>query len=162
MPGDESSFCRSALSQSGQLAVRAAVTNASKWRPQVLQAYSKRGIADVYSTRMPRLLPVLALTALVHSSVAAQAPGPRLVVLNKEDATLVTVDPASGKVLARVPTGEAPHEVAVSEDGKTAFVGNYGAQTPGSTISIVDLTAMKETRRLDVSPLRLVSFIAVR
>lgn len=103
---------------------------------------------------MPRLLPVLALTALVHSSVAAQAPGPRLVVLNKEDATLVTVDPASGKVLARVPTGEAPHEVAVSEDGKTAFVGNYGAQTPGSTISIVDLTAMKETRRLDVSPLR--------
>ena len=103
---------------------------------------------------MPRLLPVLALTALAHSSVAAQAPGPRLVVLNKEDATLVTVDPASGKVLARVPTGEAPHEVAVSEDGKTAFVGNYGAQTPGSTISIVDLTAMKETRRLDVSPLR--------
>jgi YVTN family beta-propeller protein len=103
---------------------------------------------------MPRFLPVLALTALVHSSIGAQAAGPRLVVLNKEDATLVTVDPASGKVLGRVATGEAPHEVAVSDDGSTAFVGNYGAQTPGSTISIIDLAAMKETRRLDVSPLR--------
>ena len=30
------------------------------------------------------------------------------------DATLVTVDPATGKVLGRVPTGEGPHEVTVS------------------------------------------------
>ena len=53
-----------------------------------------------------------------------------------------------------MPTGEAPHELTVSADGRTAFVGNYGAQTPGSTISVIDLTAMKELRRVDVSPLR--------
>jgi YVTN family beta-propeller protein len=54
-----------------------------------------------------------------------------------------------------VPTGEGPHEVAVSADGKTAFVGNYGGATgPGQTISVVDLAAMKELRRFDVSPLR--------
>lgn len=76
-------------------------------------------------------------------------------MLNKEDATLVTVDPPSGKVLGRVPTGEGPHEVAVSDDGRTAFVGNYGgAAGPGNTISVVDLVAMKELRRFDVSPLR--------
>jgi YVTN family beta-propeller protein len=99
----------------------------------------------------------LASAVLVFAAFAA-APaaqtGGRLVVLNKEDATLVTVDPASGKVLGRVPTGEGPHEVAVSADGKTAFVGNYGAQTPGNTISVIDLTAMKEVRRVDVTPLR--------
>ena len=78
----------------------------------------------------------------------------RLVVLNKEDATLVVVDPGSGKVLGKVATGEGPHEVVVSSDGRTAFVGNYGAQTPGGTISIVDLTAMKEVRRVDLGPLR--------
>lgn len=94
----------------------------------------------------------LALAAALQAPLAAQ--NPRLVVLNKEDATLVTVDPGSGKILGTVPTGEGPHEVATSADGRLAFVGNYGAQTPGSTISIIDLSAMKEVKRVDVSPLR--------
>jgi YVTN family beta-propeller protein len=97
---------------------------------------------------------LLILLAALSWAIPALAQGPRLVVLNKEDATLVTVDPASGKILGRVPTGEAPHEVAVSSDGRLAFVGNYGGQTPGSTISVVDLSSMKELRRVDVSPLR--------
>lgn len=102
---------------------------------------------------MARLLSLLALVVLAPLP-AGQSSGSRLVVLNKEDAVLVTVDPASGKVLGRVPTGEAPHEVAVSADGRIAVVGNYGAQTPGSTLSVIDLAAMKEIRRVDVSPLR--------
>lgn len=85
---------------------------------------------------------------------AGQATGGRLVVLNKNDATLAVVDPSTGRVLGTVPTGEGPHEVAVSSDGKMAFASNYGAQTPGNTISVIDLTAMKEVRRFDVSPLR--------
>jgi YVTN family beta-propeller protein len=102
---------------------------------------------------MKCVLPLALLVTALSSTAAAQ--GPRLVVLNKEDATLVTVDPASGKILGTVPTGEGPHEVAVSADGKTAFVGNYGgASGPGNTISIIDLGAMKELRRFDVSPLR--------
>lgn len=102
---------------------------------------------------MMRLLAAALVTVLLQPIATAQN-APRLVVLNKEDATLVTVDPASGRVLGRVPTGEAPHEVAVSADGRLAFVGNYGAQTPGNTISVIDLAAMKELRRVDVSPLR--------
>jgi YVTN family beta-propeller protein len=102
---------------------------------------------------MTPLLPLVLLLAFGFSA-AAQGPTARLVVLNKEDATLVTVDPATGKVLGRVPTGEGPHEVAVSADGRTAVVGNYGAQTPGSTLSVIDLTSMKETHRVDVTPLR--------
>ena len=102
---------------------------------------------------MRRLIPTLML-ALVIAPVSAQGPGPKLIVLNKEDATLVTVDPATGKVLGRVATGEGPHEVAVSADGKTAVVGNYGAQTPGGTLSVIDLASMTETHRVDVTPLR--------
>jgi YVTN family beta-propeller protein len=99
-------------------------------------------------------LSLLALFALALAGPAL-AQGPRLVVLNKEDATLVTVDPASGKILGTAPTGEGPHEVTVSADGRTAFVGNYGgAAGPGSTISVIDLGAMKELRKVDVSPLR--------
>jgi YVTN family beta-propeller protein len=95
---------------------------------------------------------VLVLAPVMTAVLAAQ--GPRLVVLNKEDATLITVDPATGRILGTVPTGEGPHEVTVSDDGRTAFVGNYGgAQGPGSSLSVIDLTAMKELRRFDTKPL---------
>ena len=104
---------------------------------------------------MTRLLPAaVLLLATLGQTPPPQPPGPRLIVMNKQDATLVTVDPATGKVVGTVATGEGPHEVAVSPDGRTAFVGNYGAQTPGSTISVIDLATLKETRRVDLGPLR--------
>lgn len=78
---------------------------------------------------------------------------PVLVALNKNDATLSIIDPTTMKVTSTVPTGDSPHEVVLSADGKTAFVANYGAQTPGSSFSIIDLTMAKETRRVDLSPL---------
>jgi len=106
---------------------------------------------------MTRLVTVLftAVIALPLPALSGQSESKgRLVVLNKEDATLVVVDPGSGKVLGKVATGEGPHEVTLSADGRTAYVGNYGAQTPGGSISIIDLTAMKEVRRVDLGPLR--------
>src|SRR5215813_9910248 len=79
----------------------------------------------------------------------------RLLVLNKEDAALAIVDPTSGSVLGRVPTGQGPHELVVSTDGKLAFASNYGTgPAPGHTISMIDIGAQKEVRRIDVSPLQ--------
>ena len=97
-----------------------------------------------------------AAALLVTSGVAAaQTPSTALIVLNKEDAALVIVDPGTKKVVGRIPTGEGPHEVAVSSDGKLAFVGNYGTgPAPGHTISVIDLVAQKELRRVDVAPLQ--------
>ena len=89
--------------------------------------------------------------AVFHAT--AQSSG-RLLVLNKEDATLAIVEAASGKVLGTVPTGEGPHELVVSGDGKFAFASNYGTgPAPGHTISMIDIAASKETRRIDVAPL---------
>jgi YVTN family beta-propeller protein len=94
------------------------------------------------------ILPVVALAA-------ESTPNPALLVLNKEDASLAMVDPASGQVVARVATGEGPHELAVSGDGKLAFASNYGsAAAPGHTISVIDLSTQKELRRVDLGPLR--------
>lgn len=93
-----------------------------------------------------------AILALLCACPAAWAQ--RLVVLDKDDAAMVVVDLQGGKILGRVAVGEGPHEAAVSTDGRLAFAANYGAQTPGSTISVVDLGSMKELRRVDVSPLR--------
>jgi YVTN family beta-propeller protein len=91
---------------------------------------------------------------LTLAAIAAETPSPALLVLNKADQTMAIVDPVSGKVVAHVSVGEGPHEVTVSADGKFAFVGNYGQQTPGSTISVIDLVGQKELRRVNLGPLR--------
>lgn len=82
--------------------------------------------------------------------IAGETPSPALLVLNKQDSALAIVDPQSGQVVARVPTGPAPHEVTVSADGKFAYTANYGGSRPGSTISVIDLIAQKELRRVNV------------
>jgi YVTN family beta-propeller protein len=84
----------------------------------------------------------------------AQTPSPALLVLNKEDATLSIIDPGTLKTVGQIPTGEGPHEITVSDDGKMAFVANYGGRTPGNTISVMDLVAQKELRRVDLGALR--------
>ena len=98
----------------------------------------------------------LILAAVVAAAVVApaQSRGARLLVLNKEDATLVIVNPESGAVLGTVPTGEGPHELVTSADGKTAFASNYGTgPAPGHTISMIDIASGKELRRIDVAPM---------
>jgi YVTN family beta-propeller protein len=92
------------------------------------------------------------LPSCVLWTAAAQTPSPALLVLNKEG-SLAIVDPESRKVVGRVRVGESPHEVAASEDGKLAFVSNYGSATPGRSISVIDLAAQKELHRVDLDPL---------
>src|SRR5512143_1488988 len=101
-----------------------------------------------------KILTALLTAVLVVSSLALAQGSARLLVLNKEDATLAIVDPTSGKIVGTVPTGQGPHELVVSTDGKYAFASNYGTgPAPGNTISMIDIAAQKELRRIDVSPL---------
>ena len=98
---------------------------------------------------------ILSVAVLSAGLLAAETPSLTLLVGNKDESSLAFVDPASGKVLGRVPTGEGPHEVAASADGKLAFASNYGTgQNPGSTISVIDAVNMKEIRKVDISPMR--------
>ena len=104
------------------------------------------------------LLPVavglsLSTTAPV-ANAQTQTPSPALLVLDKEDNRLSIIDPDTAKTVARLPTGEGPHEIVASDDGKLAFVANYGARTPGNTLSVMDLGAQKELRRVDLGALR--------
>jgi YVTN family beta-propeller protein len=78
-----------------------------------------------------------------------------LLVLNKAESTLAIIESQKLEIVARIPTGEGPHEIIVSADGKTAFVANYGTQqTLGSSLSVIDLVTRKETRRVDLGALR--------
>lgn len=84
------------------------------------------------------------------SAAAAQT---SLLVLNKEGSVAI-VDPVTQKVLGRAPTGEGPHEVVATTDGKLAVVSNYGSgQAPGHTLSVIDIASRKELHRVDIAPL---------
>ncbi|MDB4898553.1 MAG: hypothetical protein JWN53_361 [Gemmatimonadetes bacterium] len=88
---------------------------------------------------MRSLFAVLVLGALLRSA-HGPTPSPALLVLEKAQNTLVIIDPATMTIVARVPVGDDPHEVAVSDDGTTAYVTNY---RNGTTIAVVDLVAQR-------------------
>jgi YVTN family beta-propeller protein len=96
----------------------------------------------------------LLLAAFASFPVAGAAQTPALLVVHQGENTLSIVDPSTRKVTGRVPTVDHGHSVAVSGDGKTAYVVNFAeGGRPGNSISVVDLAAKKEVRRIDLGPL---------
>jgi YVTN family beta-propeller protein len=100
-----------------------------------------------------RVMKMIVALMAVSVALAGAASAQTLIVLNKSDHEAALVNPATLKVTARLATGKGPHEVAVSADGRMAFVSNYGAygvfrpgeqrQQPGETITVLDLKARK-------------------
>lgn len=95
---------------------------------------------------------VIAQAPAAKPASGADAPAfaERLLVCNKGDRSLSIFDPATREQVALVPTGEGPHEVAVAPDGRTAVVADYGAQKPGSTLTVVDLVAARVDRTIEL------------
>lgn len=73
-----------------------------------------------------------------------------LVVLNKAEASASLLDAGTGRELAKVPTGSGPHEVAISPDGATAVVANYGQREPGHTLTVIDLVTKRVRSTIDL------------
>jgi DNA-binding beta-propeller fold protein YncE len=68
----------------------------------------------------------------------------QVVLLRKDDARHRTV----------IKVGEKPHEIALSEDGRTAYISNFGlleadhkVGIPGTTISVIDVVQKRERTR---------------
>ncbi|MBI3484743.1 MAG: beta-propeller fold lactonase family protein [Acidobacteria bacterium] len=100
-----------------------------------------------------RVMKMLAAAVAACVAVAGAASAQTLIVLNKSDHEAALVNPATLEVTTRLATGKGPHEVAVSADGRMAYVSNYGAygvfrpgeqrQQPGETTTVLDLKARK-------------------
>jgi YVTN family beta-propeller protein len=96
---------------------------------------------------------LFSLIAFLGLACNAQSqPRQLLLALSKADHTLAIVDPATLKVLKRVPVGEDPHEVIAATDGKTAYVSIYGGGTLHE-INVIDLVAQKPLTNVDTRPL---------
>ncbi|MEE8278525.1 MAG: gluconolaconase, partial [Thermoanaerobaculia bacterium] len=91
--------------------------------------------------------------ALVVLPVAVAAPlgAATLLVANKTDSTVDLVDLETRRSEATLPTGRAPHEIAVSGDGASAVISNYGdRERPGSSLTVVDVSGAKVLRTIDL------------
>ena len=116
-----------------------------------------------------RVRPLLAVTLLVLASSARAA---TLVVLEKSAHRAALVDPATLRVVARIPTGRGPHEAAAAPAGGTAYVTNYGGwalfqegvkpkREPGNSVTVLDLASSSVRGTWDLGKHRLPHGIAV-
>lgn len=101
-----------------------------------------------------RKLCCLIVVGLIASAVLAQTSSTTLLALSKDNHTVAIVDPSTLQVLARIPSGPDPHEIIASDDGKLAFISNYGGSDSSlNTISVVDLVARKALPPIDLGAL---------
>lgn len=105
-------------------------------------------ILNQYSSTLHRALGLIAALTLAGGAVVT-ASADTLLILNKSEdsASLINLD--SGEEVARVDTGHAPHEAAVSPDGSMAVVCNYGtAEGPGNSLTVIDVEMAKPARTI--------------
>ena len=107
----------------------------------------------------PKIIPIinfsiiLLLFSVATTLKAADTPSVALLALSKSDQALFIIDPATLAVVGQVPAGPDPHEVIASEDGKTAYISNYGGGS-FNTITVVDLATQKPLPIIDLGALR--------
>jgi YVTN family beta-propeller protein len=104
---------------------------------------------------MSRLLILTSILALLPLAAIARAS--TLIVANKAEATVSLVGLPEGKVVATLPVGTGPHEVAVSPSGRLALIANYGGPGPagaGSSLTLIDVPAAKVLKTIDLGEYR--------
>lgn len=83
-----------------------------------------------------------------------------LIVVEQGAGKVSILDLETGVKKSEVEVGYNPHEIALSRDGQTAYVSNFGIEdydrtigVPGLDISVIDLSAMTIKKRLPVNRL---------
>ena len=100
-----------------------------------------------------RMKPLIfcSLLAAGASPVTGQSPDGQtgtLVVLNKSVATATFIDVASGETLATLPTGQGPHELAITSDGRWAVSTDYGG---GNSLTVFDVQNLRVERTIELA-----------
>ncbi|PCJ28007.1 MAG: hypothetical protein COA96_02265 [SAR86 cluster bacterium] len=90
----------------------------------------------------------------ITAQAAAQSPGDlkgTLIVLNKNGHNASFIDLGSGEMLATLPTGQGPHELIVTDDGRWAIGTDYAG---GNSLTVFDVENLEveKTINLDKYP----------
>ncbi len=99
---------------------------------------------------------ILMAFAASHSTFAV-SPSEKLVVVEQENGTVSSYEATTGRLLGTVRVELNPHEVAINQESTRAYVTNFGVQDydhtigiPGLSISVIDLSNMRELHKLYV------------
>lgn len=93
---------------------------------------------------------VLSLSTVSMLALASHAFATDLLVGNKSADTVWRLSTGDGRRLGEFATGQGPHEIVVSRDNRFALVSNYGATTPGHSLTVIDLGKAGTTRTIDL------------
>jgi DNA-binding beta-propeller fold protein YncE len=98
---------------------------------------------------------LLVIAARPAAPAASQMPGGLLIVTNKSAATASVIDIAANRIVATLPTGQGPHEIAVTSGGRTAVVTDYGGGgAGGSSLTVIDVPGRRVARTIDLGQYR--------
>jgi len=101
--------------------------------------------------RLTTVFSILAAAFAMLAAAPASAQDGRLLVVNKSGDSLAVIDPGDYEVLALIPTGADPHEVAVSPGGRYAYVTDYGtSMARGTTVTKIDLENLSVAATFDL------------
>lgn len=97
----------------------------------------------------------LAAAALTASEAGAQIVGVTgtIIVTNKAPFSATIIDVATGRVHATLPTGRGPHEIALTSDGRTAVVTDYGTGA-APTLTVLDVPGKRVVRTIALGDYR--------
>ena len=105
--------------------------------------------------KIPSVVFALGLGAMLLGAAPGEVPRGTIVASNMNDNTATVIDAATGRVLATLPTGEGPHEVATSHDGRWAVVSNYGVRgKAGNSLTVIDIAHVSVARTIDLGEYR--------
>jgi len=95
----------------------------------------------------------LTIWLTVWLTASLPAAGGTLLVANKSAASVSLFDENAYALVATVAVGQGPHEIAVSPDGLSAVVSNYGTRgKPGSSLSLIDIGEAAVVKTLQLPP----------
>ena len=103
-----------------------------------------------------RLASYTAIASIAFPALlAAQSPTGTIVSANMTAGTASVVDIATGELRATYETGDGPHEVAISHDGRWAVISVYGNRTSiGHSLLVLDLTGDAAPRSIEMGDLK--------
>lgn len=90
------------------------------------------------------------ITALLLAIPVGLSAQNQVLILNKSSNTAWQLNAENGQKIAEYKTGTGPHEVAVSPDQSRAIITNYSSDTPGNSLTIVDLKNQQVSKRISL------------
>lgn len=94
------------------------------------------------------IIPLAAFFCAV--STPASAAGDTLIAGNKGEDSVSFIDLETGRTLAKLWAGKAPHEIAVSPDGRLAVAVAYGGMVGGRKLYVYDVETAKHLKTIDL------------